>query len=120
MRRALGLVAFVVAALLATTIAAQEKSVSFITGNDYKPYTDEGLPGGGLITEVMRQVFEERGYDFEVEFLDTWPPVYDAAAASKICRDLSLLLSRSACAGLCLFRSDICRNAMGVRSQGCV
>jgi len=62
---------------------AQDKELRFITGNDYKPFTDEGLPGGGLITEIVRQVMEDRGFEVDVEFTDKWSDVYDRTAKAE-------------------------------------
>ncbi len=70
-------------AVCAVPAHAQSKSLTLITGNDFKPYTDEALPGGGMITEIIRQVLEDRGYDVTVEFRDAWPEVYDTAASGE-------------------------------------
>ncbi|MFO7727443.1 MAG: transporter substrate-binding domain-containing protein, partial [Desulfonatronovibrio sp.] len=39
-----------------------------VTGNDYKPFTDQTLPQGGMITEIVDQVFQKMGYQAEIEF----------------------------------------------------
>ena len=33
--------------------AGEGKEVQLLTANDYKPFTDESLPGGGLVTELV-------------------------------------------------------------------
>lgn len=86
MRTCLSLVlGFVAAVLFAPTheAQAQDKSLTFITGNDFKPFTDEALPEGGLITSLIRTVLENQDYDVDFEFRDAWAEVYDTAAAQE-------------------------------------
>jgi len=44
-------------------------AISIVTGNDYAPFTDKGLPQGGMFTELARTALTRAGYDPEVEFL---------------------------------------------------
>lgn len=44
------------------------QSVRLVTGNDYKPFTDQTLPQGGMITEIVDQVFQKMGHQAEIEF----------------------------------------------------
>lgn len=59
---------------------ATEKTVRLATGPNYAPFTDPGLPNGGMITEMMRRIFKEAGYDVEVSFLP-WKRAYEATRA---------------------------------------
>ncbi len=45
------------------------QSVRLVTGNDYKPFTDQSLPQGGMITAIVNQIFIKMGYIPEIEFL---------------------------------------------------
>lgn len=53
------------------TVRANEGSptLSIVTGNDYAPFTDKGLPEGGLFTDLVRTAMTRAGYDPEIEFL---------------------------------------------------
>nr|WP_291321767.1 transporter substrate-binding domain-containing protein [Desulfonatronospira sp.] len=44
------------------------QAVRLVTGDDYKPFTDQTLPQGGMITEIVDHVFQQLGYDAEIEF----------------------------------------------------
>lgn len=69
-----------------------------VTGPDYSPYADEGLPAGGLSTRIVRAVFHRmgqevnivflpwrRGYEMTLQhkYLGTFPYVWDAVRAEK-------------------------------------
>lgn len=43
--------------------------LSIVTGNDYKPFTDESLPEGGMFTEIVKTAAVRAGYSTEVEYL---------------------------------------------------
>ncbi len=43
--------------------------VSLVTGDNYRPYADRSLPGGGLLAILVRKVFAEMGKEAEIEFL---------------------------------------------------
>ncbi len=45
------------------------ESFRLTTGNDFKPFTDESLPNGGIYTEMVKFIFKEMGYETEFEFL---------------------------------------------------
>lgn len=55
--------------LLCVGGTASAGSLSFVTGNDYKPLTDESLPGGGVVTKIVRAVYKEMGLTLDVTFL---------------------------------------------------
>lgn len=56
--------------------------VDLVTGNDFKPYADETLPEGGMITEIVVTAFRDLGYDPIVDFLN-WPSGYDLTKRGK-------------------------------------
>jgi len=58
------------------------KQLDIVTGNDFKPYTDENLPGGGLSTEIVTTAFRNIGYDTVVDFVN-WPTGYDLTKRGK-------------------------------------
>ena len=62
------LLAMTATALLvsASPVAAQTKHL--VTGNDFQPFTDESLRAGGLVTEIVRDAYEQAGYQTEVTF----------------------------------------------------
>ena len=56
--------------------------VDLVTGNDFKPYADETLPEGGMITEIVVTAFRDLGYEPVVDFLN-WPSGYDLTKRGK-------------------------------------
>ncbi|MBY8974590.1 transporter substrate-binding domain-containing protein [Rhodobacteraceae bacterium NNCM2] len=52
------------------------QTIKFLTGSDYAPFTDESMPEGGLITELvknaMRNADENRPY--RITFINDWGP----------------------------------------------
>jgi polar amino acid transport system substrate-binding protein len=66
---------------LGTTPAAAE-TVALATGNGYAPFTDESLPGGGVATQLVRQVVERMGLTPEIRFLP-WKRALDSTAAGE-------------------------------------
>lgn len=63
--------------------SAQDKPViKLVTGNAYHPYTDESLPGGGLAVVLVKRVFEEMGFQAEVDFLP-WGEGYEATREGR-------------------------------------
>jgi len=63
-------------ALLSWPAAAdQALSLRLITGPDYKPYTDPGLPQGGMQSEIVRAAFAEVGDQVEISF-EPWARGY--------------------------------------------
>lgn len=45
------------------------ETVRLVTGDDYKPFTDQTLPQGGMITEIVDHVFQAMGHQAEIEYL---------------------------------------------------
>lgn len=56
--------------------------IDLVTGNDFKPYADETLPEGGMITEIVVTAFRDLGYEPLVDFLN-WPSGYDLTKRGK-------------------------------------
>ena len=63
-----------------TATGVQE--IDIVTGNDYKPYTDESLPAGGMLTEVADKAFRYLGYAPTIDFVN-WPSGYDLTRRGK-------------------------------------
>lgn len=62
-------VAVLAGALMATSPAAAD-TVRLVTGNGYKPFTDESLEGGGMFTQLVVAAYEMGGHEVEtVDFL---------------------------------------------------
>ncbi len=55
----------------------EASAIRLVTGNEYFPFTDEKLPGDGMITEIVMRAFEEMGKSTELEFW-SWKHGYDA------------------------------------------
>jgi len=71
---------FLVLGMTATPASAE--TVRLTTGNDYKPYTDESLPGGGLATQIVRAACEAVGHDLSVDFRP-WKRGYNDTLENK-------------------------------------
>ncbi len=56
-----------VLATLAPGLRAE--TVPLVTGDNYRPYADRSLPGGGLLSILVRKVFAEMGKEADIEFL---------------------------------------------------
>ncbi len=51
------------------TAPTDRPMMAVVTGNDYAPFTDKGLPQGGLFTDLVRVAMDRAGFDTEIEFL---------------------------------------------------
>lgn len=56
------------ASIMLVSSVQADNAVRLVTGNNYSPFSDEGLPEGGMITEVVQRVFAEMGQDTELTF----------------------------------------------------
>jgi len=72
----------VILAILLFPAAAQAQTIPLVTGNNYYPYSDERLTGGGLATIIVTTVLEEMGQDPQVVFMG-WEEGYAAAQAGQ-------------------------------------
>jgi len=61
-----GLLGLACALLMATPATAEVKHL--VTGNDFKPFTDERLKEGGLVTEIVREAYVRAGHPVRVQF----------------------------------------------------
>lgn len=62
--------------------SAEASALDLVTGNDYAPFTDETLPEGGMLTEVVQRAFAEAGQQHTVRFV-AWKRGYDATVAGR-------------------------------------
>ncbi len=64
--------------------ASAMKPVSFVTGNDYAPFADETLPGGGMMTQLVEMaVFRaDPGIAYNLTFINDWEAHLDALLPS--------------------------------------
>lgn len=68
----------VLALCLMTVGGPRAGAVELVTGNNYFPYSDERVPGGGLATVIVQAVFADMGMEANVSFLP-WREGYQAA-----------------------------------------
>jgi polar amino acid transport system substrate-binding protein len=54
--------------LCCMTAVASADTIHVVTGNNYPPFTDENLPGGGMITEIVTLAFKKAGYQAHIAF----------------------------------------------------
>jgi polar amino acid transport system substrate-binding protein len=54
--------------LCCMTVSASATTIHVVTGNHYPPFTDENLPGGGMITEIVEMAFKKVGYQAQIAF----------------------------------------------------
>lgn len=62
--------------LVAAVPVAAGDQLRLATGSGYAPYSDEALPGGGMLTALVRRVMELGGYDARIEWLP-WKRGYE-------------------------------------------
>lgn len=58
-----------------TRLPTQETaSIEILTASDFAPFTDEALPNGGMITEIVQRSFHEADPDltFRIDFINDW------------------------------------------------
>ncbi|WP_247893878.1 substrate-binding periplasmic protein [Azospirillum endophyticum] len=56
--------------------------LDLVTGSDYAPYTGEDLPGGGLVTDLVRRAFAVSGRRYDLRFMP-WKRGYDGVVAGR-------------------------------------
>ncbi|WP_234417138.1 LysM peptidoglycan-binding domain-containing protein [Loktanella sp. Alg231-35] len=58
----------------APTTAEPNRSLRIVTASGYAPFTDEGLPGGGLITQMVDRSMElgNADQDYSLIFINDW------------------------------------------------
>lgn len=77
--RYIGLFGLALALITAGTALSRSHAVELVTGNNYFPYTDERLPGGGLGTIIVEAVFERMEVDTNI----TYQPWDQGMAATR-------------------------------------
>ncbi|PWC33119.1 transporter substrate-binding domain-containing protein [Azospirillum sp. TSO35-2] len=63
-------------------VPAPHTGLDLVTGTDYAPFTSEDLPGGGMVTEMVRRAFAATGRQYEVRFLP-WKRGYDGVVTGR-------------------------------------
>ncbi len=63
------------AALDAAKADSEAEPLKLATGNDYAPFVDRRLPGGGMATRVVRRAFAAVQRPVEIDFV-SWPRAY--------------------------------------------
>ncbi len=61
---------------------SRTEPLKLVTGNEYPPFTDENLPNGGMITEIVQTVFDHLGYAADITFAP-WRRGYDETNAGR-------------------------------------
>ena len=77
MRLAIRSVGMAAGVALALTGSAAAADIKLVTGNDYKPFTDENLPEGGMASSLVRAVYAQVDADAEILFRP-WKRGYNA------------------------------------------
>ncbi len=62
--------------------AGESRLIRLVTGNDFAPFSDEGLPSGGLATELVARIFGDAGYKVDIDFLP-WKRGYRSTLVGK-------------------------------------
>ncbi len=84
-RRRLSLAACASALLLAAGLPAAggaAEELRLVTGNDYAPYTDENLPEGGLVNELVKRIYDSIGIKYAIDW-KPWRRGYEEGAAGE-------------------------------------
>jgi polar amino acid transport system substrate-binding protein len=57
-----------------TNTSAEKLSIHLITGSEYPPFTDEGMDGGGVVTQLIRNALAsvEGDVDTQITFVNDW------------------------------------------------
>lgn len=57
-------------------------NIDIVTGPDFTPWTDDELPNGGMVTEIVERTFMSMGYKPAFEFIN-WPSGYRLTQKGK-------------------------------------
>ncbi|MFV3129433.1 substrate-binding periplasmic protein [Niveispirillum sp. KHB5.9] len=68
--------------LPALSAGAERAPLKLVTGSDYAPYVDDRLPGGGPITQLVRQVFTRIGHPVTLT-IEPWRRGYEGLLAHR-------------------------------------
>ncbi|MCY1128270.1 transporter substrate-binding domain-containing protein [Frigidibacter sp. RF13] len=77
---------------------ASVRPLALVTGNDYAPFTDETLPGGGMFTQLVEMAMfrADPGRAYSLTFINDWQAHLDALLPSHA-YDLTFPWSRPNC-----------------------
>jgi ABC-type amino acid transport substrate-binding protein len=80
--------------------ATAERPIAMVTGNGYAPFTDETLPGGGMMTQLVEMATfrADPGIAYNLSFVNDWQAHIDALLPSGA-YDLSFPWVRPDCEG---------------------
>jgi len=67
---------------LSATSNPLPKELHLVTGNDFKPWSDQSLPNGGVITEIVQTAFKKIGINTTIEWLP-WKRGYHHVAFGR-------------------------------------
>jgi len=85
----------------ATATAADLTGITLLTADDYAPFTDRGLSGGGLITEIVRASMEAQTgapVDFGIHWVNDWSAHLDPLLSNAML-DMGFPWLQPDCAG---------------------
>mgnify|MGYP000618490098 CR=1 FL=1 len=51
------------------SVNANAETIKLVTGNGYKPFADNKLPAGGLVTDIVRQAYTAAGHSVKIDFM---------------------------------------------------
>lgn len=68
--------------LSALSAGAETTPLKLVTGSDYAPYVDDGLPGGGPVTQLVQQAFAAVGVDADIS-VEPWRRGYEGLLAHR-------------------------------------
>jgi polar amino acid transport system substrate-binding protein len=59
---------FAPAGLMASAAPTAAENITLVTGNDWAPFTDKNLPGGGMAISIRREAFQSQGHEVNINF----------------------------------------------------
>ncbi|WP_103256760.1 LysM peptidoglycan-binding domain-containing protein [Tabrizicola aquatica] len=77
---------------------AYAPAVKFVTSNDWKPFTDQSLPGGGIYVQMASTAMQRGGNDrdYKISYVDDWGSHIDTLLPTNAF-DMSIAWSRPDC-----------------------
>lgn len=77
-----GKILFLLSAMILAVPGHAEEPLTLSTGDDYPPFSDVRLPGGGIATQIVTAVMEETGLPYRIDVMP-WPRAYELALRGK-------------------------------------
>ncbi|RCK24499.1 hypothetical protein TH8_12930 [Thalassospira profundimaris] len=65
-------------------VSAQARELRFVTGDAFPPFTDRDIAGGGIVTEIVRTVFERAGYETVTIIWRSWLKGYELTVEGNV------------------------------------